>query len=141
VNPNIMIKQMYDVFGRRKQSHVLYMGDVCQDFTMSLLRSMEAMLDKHSAKKSYYMYIHARFDAVGKHTVRSIITILPGDTKIEQFKTLGTMCFFVDNRIGEFKKLWVLPYDRLVLGGVLDGKPNESIAKDSIGMPVKGLTM
>jgi len=141
-SPNIMIKQMYDVFGMRKQTHQIYLGDITKDFTMGLLRSMEKLLDKHAAKEAYYMYIHARFDAVGKRAVRSVIYLLPPTVKIEEFKTLGTMCFYVNNRQGLFRKEWVLPYDRPVLSGVLDPSGAlPSIGNDAAGMPVKGLAI
>ena len=139
-HPQVLVKQMYDVFGMRKQSNVLYLGDICKDFTMSTLRSMEKIIEKHQNKDSYHMYIHARFDAVGKRTVKTIITLLPGSFDMEKFKTLGTMCFYVDNKAGVFRKLWVLPLDRPVLKGILDSAGAQpSIGGDAIGMPIKAL--
>ena len=139
-SPNILIKQMYDVFGMRKQTHQIYLGDVAGEYTMDILRSMEKILDRKAAEEAYYMYIHARFDAVGKRAVRSVIYLLPATADIKKFKTLGTMCFYVNNRQGLFRKEWVLPYDRPVLSGVLDPSGAlASIGNDAAGMPVKGL--
>ena len=139
-SPNILIKQMYDVFGMRKQTHQIYLGDVAGEYTMDILRSMEKILDRKAAEEAYYMYIHARFDAVGKRAVRSVIYLLPATADIKKFKTLGTMCFYVNNRQGLFRKEWVLPYDRPVLSGILDPSGAlASIGKDAVGMPVKAL--
>jgi hypothetical protein len=137
-----IIKSMYDAFGMPKTSGAIYMGDLRKEMAAGMLRSMEKILDKHSDKPNYNLMVHTRFDAVGKRKFKTVIMVLPGNADMESYKTLGTMAFYVDNRRGAFKRLWVLPLDRPMLAGLVDATgPDTGIARDAAGMPVKNILL
>lgn len=144
---DIVIKNMYDAFGMLRTSGQIMLGDVRKQFTASFLRSLEKLIDKHQDKEKYHILVHSRFDAVGKRRIKTVCVILPGEFKVETCKTIGTMCFTIDNKSGTFTKRWVLPMDRIQLANLNDPRPKvrdeeaNDIVADAAGMPVKGLVL
>lgn len=134
---SIVVKNMYDVFGMRRQEKTIYLGDLRKDFTRSLLVSLEKIIEKRQGQESYYLWIHSRFNAVDKNGIKTVVMVLPTCPP----KQLGTMCFYVDNRAGRFEKKWVLPMDRIQLDKMTDGPPIAGINEDAKDMPVKGLVL
>lgn len=134
---SVIVKNMYDVFGMRRQEKTIYLGDLRKDFTRSLLVSLEKIIEKRQNQESYYLWVHSRFDAVNKNGIKTVVMVLPTCPP----KQLGTMCFYVDNRAGRFEKKWVLPLDRAMLAGLTDGPPVAGIKKDAKDMPVTGVVL
>jgi hypothetical protein len=132
---NVVVKNMYDVFGMRRQEKTIYLGDLRKDFTRSLLVSLEKIIEKRQRQDSYYLWVHSRFNEVDKNAVKTVVMVLPALPP----KQLGTMCFYVDNRAGRFEKKWVLPLDRAQLHGLTGGPPVVGVNDDAKDMPVLGL--
>lgn len=132
---NIVVKNMYDVFGMRRQEKTIYLGDLRKDFTRSLLVSLEKIIEKRQRQDSYYLWVRSRFNEVDKNAIKTVVMVLPALPP----KQLGTMCFYVDNRAGRFEKKWVLPLDRAQLHGLTDGPPVAGVNEDAKDMPVMGL--
>lgn len=84
----------------------LTVRDAAYTFAAQLGREIETKMNELADKKdSYFILVKAHKTDVS--TVENKCLILSEKPE----KMLGTMLFFVDNRKGQFKKEWVLPFD------------------------------
>ena len=75
---------------------------LAQDF----MRQMEKLINDNQKKDIYWILVHSDMDATtGKIWTKFLIM------DREPPKMLGTMVYYVDNKIGQLRKLWVLPRD------------------------------
>jgi len=75
---------------------------LAQDF----MRQMEKLINDHQKKDHYWVLVHADMNAVSGR-IQTKFMIMDREPP----KMLGTMVYYVDNKIGQLRKLWVLPRD------------------------------
>lgn len=105
-------------------------GDVRWGMEEQLRGTIEHILNTKSNYRQYWILIHAKFE--GGNIFSSKVVILP----YEPPKMLGTVCFYVNNRVGYYRQLWALPLDCPNSGQIVFDNPNVDILQSIKDMPI-----
>lgn len=82
------------------------LGDLRPEIAKDLQRSIVKVIERYKKKESYFLLVWAGID-IETGIIRSRLILL--DKKPP--KMLGTLLFFIDNRIGKIERIWSLPLD------------------------------
>jgi len=85
---------------------MILLGEIRGEIAKEIQRSILKTVDKYKNKESYFMLVWAGID-IETNIVRTKIILL--DKRLP--KMLGTLLYFVDNRIGKIERVWALPLD------------------------------
>ena len=77
------------------------------EMTMDLRNSLERTIDKHKNRPNYYILVVAYTDLSNRSIIRTKKILL----KNKPAPQVGTMLYYVDNKKGTLKRIWVLPRD------------------------------
>ena len=108
---------------------MILLGDLRAEIAKEIQRSILKTVDDYKKKESYFMLIWAGID-IETNVIRTKIILL--DKKPP--KMLGTLLYFVDNRIGKIERIWALPLD-IPITEVSD-QIIEEVMKSAKGMPI-----
>lgn len=106
-------------------------GDVRHEMATELYKGLEKAVDMNKEKNEFYLLVAA--NSVYQN-IKTTIMVLEGKPPT---KLLGTMLFYVNNKLGIFRKEWILPKDAPKATGFLtNDEPDISIVKDAQGLPI-----
>lgn len=106
-------------------------GEIIPMMTEEFEKGFCACIEKNKHRRApYYILFHASWYRNGEE----LRTVFSARQKCPP-KMLNTMCWRIDNKIGEHRELWVLPKDAPIQPINTDGV-SESIAAASINMPL-----
>jgi len=98
-------------------------GEFRNELARDLQNNLERMVNRFKGEKSYWILVYATNLSANIQTKIIRLSQCPP-------KMLGTMCYFVDNKKGQLRRLWVLPLDIPRDPGVIDLESGlEEIAK------------
>ena len=123
----IIIKQLC-----RSSDNTLLLGDARQMMGAEIMERIRHIVDKNQHKKAYYLLVASRVNPLNKQQIKTTILM----STFRPPKMLGTICFYIDNRKGRAKRLWILPLDR---PSIIKAPPAEfvpEIARAAKGMPI-----
>lgn len=106
----------------------ILIGDVRMAMEEGLRNTIELILNTKKHLREYWILVHAKQEC--DSVMASKVVILP----YEPPRMLGTVCYYINNRIGYYRQLWVLPLDMPVR--IELEKPNEAVWNSSQGMPI-----
>ena len=128
-------------------SHGDFQTWITENFHRSLTKIIEA---KASRRTPYYILVIVKKGYNGpSHTINVNKTVeknFEGNTLIHTriliidrppvVKMIGSSLWRIDNRIGEARCIYILPPDKPVMGGDIEGPESELVAKSGQGMPL-----
>jgi len=85
---------------------MILLGDIRSEIAKEIQRSILKTVDRYKKKKSYFMLVWAGID-IESGVIRTKIILFNKKPP----KMLGTLLYFVDNRIGKIERIWALPLD------------------------------
>lgn len=100
-------------------------GEFRNQLALDLQSNLEKTVNRYQKRPPYWLLVYAAIlDDVVYTKILRLSQCPP--------KMLGTMCYYVDNKEGQLKRLWVLPLDIPRDPGVIDLESGlEEIAKSA----------
>jgi len=79
-------------------------GELRNQLALDLQRALEKVINRYKKESSFYVLVYA--DLLGDRVVTKLVKLscLPP-------MMLGTMCYHVNNELGELRRIWCLPFD------------------------------
>lgn len=100
-------------------------GEFRNELARDLQQNLQRIIDRYSKENSYWLLVFAT--NIGSDIQTKMIRLSQCPPKM-----LGTMCYYVDNKKCELRRLWVLPLDIPRDPGVIDlDKGLEEVAKSA----------
>ena len=112
--------------------HKVQIGEIIPSMVEEMEKGLLAAIEKNSHRFEPFFIL---FTADWYRNGEELRTTLTPFDKCPP-KMLNTICWRIDNRIGECREMWVLPKDAPIQPVILDGRVNESIVKAAVGMPL-----
>jgi len=111
-------------------SEGVLIGALRDELSLSLQTLLSRVIDKNKDKESYYALVVATMpeDKIIKTSI-VLTSQLPK-------KMLNTICYFVNNKTGEVKRLWALPLDIEIPDMLLTGDGVKEVYDSGQGMPI-----
>lgn len=81
-----------------------------REFGPNLEKAIDKAIDKHPTWKEFYILAHANNYGKDLYTKFMIVPI-EMNSRIDEVKMLGTMCFYVNVKMGLCDLVWCLPFD------------------------------
>ncbi|MBI9081489.1 MAG: hypothetical protein JEY79_17325 [Pseudodesulfovibrio sp.] len=97
-----------DGYSRFSPDNTLLMGDARQMMGREVLDLVCKVIDDNQTKSAYYILVSSRQNPMDERQIKTTILL----SSVGPPRMLGTMCFYIDNKAGRAKRLWVLPLDR-----------------------------
>jgi len=79
-------------------------GEFRDNLARDLQQSLQRIIDRFSKKDSYWLLVYAT--SIENNVQTKIMRLSQCPPRM-----LGTMCYYVDNKKCQLKRLWVLPLD------------------------------
>jgi len=105
-------------------------GALRDELSLSLQTLLGRVIDNNKHKESYYILV-----VISMPEDKVIKTSLVLTSKRPK-KMLNTLCYFVNNKRGEVKRIWALPLDIAIPDMLLTGEAIKEVYDSGQNMPI-----